>query len=68
MASMRNDLAVQNLLIPVVGRDVWLSREELWDSVVIQQNDGEVILRLADNDVVVVRSIDLDFDERDNNA
>lgn len=47
---------------------MYLSREDLYDSVVVQQYDGEVILRLADGDVVVVYSVDLDFDERDNNA
>lgn len=66
---MRDELAQANLLIPIVGREgMYLSREDLYDSVVVQQYDGEVILRLADGDVVVVYSVDLDFDERDNNA
>lgn len=66
---MRDELAQENLLIPIVGREgMYLSREDLYDSVVVQQYDGEVILRLADGDVVVVYSVDLDFDERDNNA
>jgi hypothetical protein len=65
---MRKDLAEENLFIPLVGVEGWLNRDDLWDSVVIQQNNGEAILRLANSQVVVVNSIDLDFDERDNNA
>jgi len=68
MPRVRADLAEDGLIIPIVGTDDWVSDYDLIGSVVVQQNDGEVIVRLANGDVVVVNSIDLDFDERDNNA
>jgi len=63
---VRADLAQDGLTIPIVGTDDWLSDYDLIGSVVVQQMNSQVILRLANGEVVVVYSIDLDFEE--NNA
>jgi hypothetical protein len=65
---MRDDLAKDGLLIPIAGTNEWLSAEELIGSIVVQQMSSQVLLRLANGESVIVYSIDLDFDERDNNA
>ena len=66
MPRVRADLAQDGLTIPIVGTDDWLSDYDLIGSVVVQQMNSQVILRLANGEVVVVYSIDLDFEE--NNA
>jgi hypothetical protein len=66
MPRVRADLAQDGVTIPVVGTKEWLSDHDLIGSSVVQQNLGEVIVRLANGDVVIVNSIDLDFEE--NNA
>jgi hypothetical protein len=66
MPRVRADLAADGLTIPIVGIDEWLSDYDLIGSVVVRQMDDEVIVRLDDNSVVVLNTIDLDFEE--NNA